>query len=129
MKTPWKTLQPIHPDRDYVAVVTELVPRSRRSTGRLFRGARRSSIQIARATGIVGFATLAEPLRRRYRTISLWESETDVDAFARSGDHHELVRTLAQELEAVRSRRWQVTGRDGRPDWNAADHQLEQRKT
>lgn len=120
MKSPWKTIQPIDTDREYVGVVTELVPRSVRSTGRMFRGARRSSAQIARSEGIVGFATLAQPLRRRYRTISLWESEAAVDSFARSGDHHELVRTLTPELERVRTGRWRAAGLDGRPGWKQA---------
>lgn len=128
MKSPWKTIRPIDTDREYVGVVTELVPRSIRSTGRLFGGARRSSAQIARADGIVGFATLAQPLRRRYRTISLWENEAAVAAFARSGDHHELVRTLTPELERVTTGRWHAAGRDGRPDWNHADAVLRGRR-
>ena len=126
MKTIWKQLAPIEPDRDYVAVTTELIPKRIRSTGRMFRGARQSSTQLVDAAGIVGFATLAQPLRRRYQTISLWESDADVDAFARSGDHHRLVRTLAPELESVTSTRWSVPGRDGRLRWAQARAHLQQ---
>ena len=124
MKSPWKTVQPIDADREYIGVVTELVPKSMRSTGRLFRGARQASEQIARSEGIVGFATLARPLRKQYRTISLWETEADVDAFARSGDHHQLVRDLAAELATVTSTRWRVSGSDGRPRWKQAEDLL-----
>jgi hypothetical protein len=129
VKTPWKTVQPIDADREYIGVVTELVPKSMRSTGRLFRGARRSSVQIARSEGIVGFATLAQPVRKRYQTISLWETDADVDAFARSGDHHELVRDLAPELATVKNTRWRVPGRDGRPDWKQAQELLRRCRT
>lgn len=129
LKTPWKTVQPIDADREYVAAVTELVPASIRSTGRLFRGARKASVQIARSPGIVGFATLAQPLRKRYQTISLWESEADIDAFARSGDHHELVRTLTRELAAVHSTRWPAPGREGRPHWSRAQELLRRCRT
>lgn len=129
MKSPWKTVQPIDTDREYIGVVTELVPKSMRSTGRLFRGARKSSVQIGGSKGIVGFATLARPVRKRYQTISLWETEADVDAFARSGDHHDLVRHLAPELATVRSHRWRVSGRDGRPGWKQAQDLLRRCKT
>lgn len=129
MKSPWKTVQPIDTDREYIGVVTELVPKSMRSTGRLFRGARKSSVQIARSRGIVGFATLARPVRKRYQTISLWETEADVDAFARSGDHHDLVRELAPELATVKSTRWRVSGRDGRPGWKQAQDLLRRSRT
>ena len=124
MKSPWKSVQPIDADREYIGVVTELVPKSMRSTGRLFRGARQAGEQIARSEGIVGFATLARPVRKQYRTISLWESEAHVDAFARSGDHHQLVRDLAPELAMVTSTRWRVSGSDGRPRWKQAEDLL-----
>ncbi len=124
MRTPWKTLSPLDEDRRYVVVATELVPKSRRSTGRLFRGARKASAQMARSRGVVGFATLAQPLRKRYGSISLWESEADVDAFARSGEHHELVRTLAGELERMTTTRWWISGNEGRPTWEVAARQL-----
>ena len=129
MKSPWKTVQSIDADREYIGVVTELVPKSMRSTGRLFRGARKSSVQISRSRGIVGFATLARPVRKRYQTISLWETEADVDAFARSGDHHDLVRALAPELATVKSSRWRVSGRDGRPGWKQAQDLLRRSRT
>lgn len=129
MRTPWKQIKPIDAERDYVGVVTELVPRSIRSTGRLFRGAQRASAQMAHSDGVIGFAILAQPLRRRYQTVSLWETDADVDAFARSGDHHVLVWSLAPELESVHSTRWRVRGRDGRPRWEQAQRLLQQCRT
>lgn len=125
MKTPWKTLSPLDDGREYVAVATELVPKSRRSTGRLFRGAQRASAQMAHSPGVVGFSTLAQPLRKRYQTLSLWESEAAVDAFARSGDHHQLVRALTNELDTMTSTRWRVRGNQGRPTWKHAAQRLE----
>lgn len=124
MRTPWKTLSPLDEDRRYIVVATELVPKSRRSTGRLFRGARNASAQMARSQGVVGFATLAQPLRKRYQSISVWESEADIDAFARSGEHHELVRALANELESVTTTRWWISGNEGRPTWEIAARRL-----
>lgn len=120
MRTPWKTVQPIDAEREYVLVVTELVPRNMRSTGPLFRGARAASAQIAAAPGIVGFATSAKPLAKRYETVSLWEDEAAIDAFARSGDHHQLVRDLAPSLDSSASSRSLRTGAAGRPTWSEA---------
>lgn len=120
MRTPWTTVQPIDDRRDYVLVVTELVPRTVRSTGALFRGARAASAQIAAAPGIVGFATSAKPLAKRYETISLWEDEAAVDAFARSGDHHRLVADLAPALASTATARSRRPGAAGRPRWSEA---------
>ncbi len=120
MRTPWKTVQPIDAERDYVVVATELVPRSLRTTGPLFRGARAASAQIATAPGIVGFATSAKPFARRYETISLWENEAAVDAFSRSGVHHQLVRDLAPALASTNSCRARRSGAAGRPTWSEA---------
>lgn len=117
MKTPWKTIDAMEPGRSYVAVATELIPKSMGSTGALFRGARLSSKQMERSAGVVGFATLARPLRKQYGTLSVWESEDALAAFVRSADHGELVRTMGDELDAVRSVRWTVTAADGRPTW------------
>lgn len=120
MRAPWKTVQPIDGERDYVLVVTELVPRSIRSTGQLFRGARAASAQIATAPGIVGFATSAKPFAKRYETVSLWKDEAAVDVFARSGAHHQLVRDLAPALASTSTSRSRRPGAAGRPTWSQA---------
>lgn len=125
MKTPWKKLQDLDPDREYVAVATDVTPRSRRSTGRLFVGAQKATRQIVEAPGCLGVATLARPLRKQYRTISLWESEEAVAAFARSGDHGALMRDLGPELASSASVHWTMKGSEGRPTWSDAFSRLD----
>ncbi len=120
MKMPWTTVQRLDPDATYVASVTHLRPQSVRSTAALFRGARLASRQLRTAPGVVGFATLVRPLARQYWTVSLWEDEPSIGAFARAGDHGRVMRELFGDLELAESVRWEWAGRDGRPSWQTA---------
>lgn len=122
---PWTQVRPIDPETDYVASVTHLRPKSRRSTPALFRGAGKATKQLKGADGVVGFTTWVRPMRREYWTITLWEDEASIAAFARSGDHGELMRRLSKDLEVAGSVRWVRAGRDGRPTWDEAVRRME----
>ena len=84
MKSRWKQLEPIDPERQYLALASWIPPKSRRSTGRLFRGSRAVADQLADTEGAIGFSMLARPLRREYATLSLWADASALAAFGRS---------------------------------------------
>ncbi len=75
MKSPWKWSATLEPDREYLVLASSIPPRSRRSTWRLFRGARAVRKQLATTDGVVGFALLARPWRKQYATLSMWRDE------------------------------------------------------
>ena len=118
MKTLWKTRKPLDPDREYRVLASDLPPRSIRSTGRLFRGAMQVQRQLATTEGVMGFATLARPLRKQYATLSVWVDEAALARFARAGRHGELMDELRQELAETTFVRWTITGAEGRPSWS-----------
>jgi heme-degrading monooxygenase HmoA len=124
MKSPWKSLQPLEDDREYVVLATSIPPRSRGSTGRLFRGARAVRKQLERTRGVVGFSMLARPLGKQYATLSVWVDEAALAAFAHDSPHGELMGALAPEMGATKFVRWTIKGVEGRPSWSEALRQL-----
>jgi hypothetical protein len=120
MKSPWKWLATLEPEREYVVLASTIPPRSRRSTWRLFRGARIVRAQLATTDGALGFALLARPLRKQYATLSVWRDEAALSTFAATDPHRELMTELAPEMGPTKFIRWTIRGADGRPSWNEA---------
>jgi hypothetical protein len=124
MRSRWTWAEPLEPDRDYLVLASDISPRSRRSTGRLFRGASATRRQLATTEGLIGFTLLARPVLKQYATISVWVDEGALAAFAESPPHGDLMRQLAPEMGGTTFVRWTITGRDGRPRWNEALERL-----
>lgn len=86
----------------------------------MFRGAIAVRRQLAQSDGIVGFSLLAQPLRKRYATLSVWTDDAALGAFAGAQPHQSLMGTLAPEMGPTKFVRWSIRGADGRPSWNDA---------
>jgi hypothetical protein len=124
VKSRWKQLAPLEPEREYLAFASWIPPRSRRSTWRLFRGSRAVAGQLADTEGAVGFSMLARPARKEYATLSLWVGSAALDAFAQSSTHGRLQRELSSEMNPTMFVRWTVRGSDGVPSWSEALRRL-----
>ena len=120
MKSPWKSLAPIDPEREYLVLASSIPPRRRSSTGRLFRGASAVRKQLARTEGVIGFSLLARPWRKQYATLSVWTGEDALAAFMGTEPHRALMATLAPEMGPTKFVRWPISGADGRPSWSEA---------
>ncbi|MFP5321002.1 MAG: hypothetical protein ACLGIC_04060 [Acidimicrobiia bacterium] len=129
MRSPWRSVQPLEADREYVALVTDIPPQRLSSTGRWFRGASEVKAQLPETDGVVGYTLAASPLRKQYRTLSVWTDEEAMATFARSGAHGRLVRELSGEMGHTRFVRWTFAGRAGRPRWRDAMRRLESEPT
>ena len=124
MKSPWKTLATLEPDREYLVLASSIPPRSMSSTWRLFRGSSMVRKQLAATPGVVGFSLLARPLRKQYATLSVWVDDAALAAFAAAQPHAELMTGLAPEMGPTRFVRWTIKGADGRPSWGDALQRL-----
>lgn len=124
MKSPWKSLKPLEAGREYVVLASSIPPLRRSSTMRLFRGASAVRKQLDRTTGLVGFSLLARPLRKQYATLSIWDDEAALAAFAGSQPHKRLTEELSPEMGPTRFVRWTMTGSEGRPTWGEAFRRL-----
>ncbi len=120
MKTPWKSMMPVEPDREYLVLATSIPPLSRSSTLRLFRGANAVTKQLQGTEGVVGFSLLARPVRKQYATLSVWVDEPSLAAFAAADPHRHLMADLSPEMGPTKFVHWTTKGSDGHPSWAEA---------
>ena len=120
MKSPWKAVAPLEPGTTYLVLASSIPPKSMASTWKLFRGSRAVRKQLLATDGVVGFALLAEPLRKRYATLSVWRDDAALDAFAGAHPHDRLMADLAPAMGPTKFVRWTISGSDGRPAWSDA---------
>jgi hypothetical protein len=112
MKSPWKSIEALEPDREYLVLASSIPPLSRSSTRRLFNGASAVRKQLANTEGVVGFSLLARPMRKQYATLSIWVDEAALGAFADASPHRELMADLSPEMGPTQFVRWTITGSD-----------------
>ena len=117
-------MKQLQPDHEYVVLASSIPALSRRSTGRLFRGAGAVRKQLSDTEGVVGFSLLARPMRKQYATLSVWDDEPALAAFAQGNPHRGLMTTLAPDMGPTKFVRWTVSGSDGRPSWKDALRRL-----
>ena len=104
MKSPWKSFEPLEPDREYLVFASSIPPRRRSSTPRLFQGASAVRKQLENTEGVLGFSMLARPWRKQYATLSVWTDEGALAAFADRRPHEELMSALAPEMGPTKIR-------------------------
>ena len=124
MKSPWKWTRAVEPDSEYVVLASSIPPRSRSSTGRLFRGASAVRKQLDATEGVLGFSLLARPWRKQYATLSVWTDEGALAAFADGSPHRSLMSELSPEMGPTKFVRWTIRGAEGRPSWGDALRRL-----
>jgi hypothetical protein len=107
----------LDPDAEYVVLASSIPPKRMASTWALFRGSRAVRQQLLRTDGVVGFSLLAEPLGKRYATLSVWRDEAALAAFAGGHPHRQLMAELAPAMGATTFVRWTMRGADGVPAW------------
>lgn len=120
MKSPWKSLGTLEPDRTYVVLASSIPARKLSSTWRMFRGSSTVRKQLASTEGVIGFSMLARPLRKQYATLSVWVDDEALSAFASQSPHSDLMAKLSAEMGPTKFVRWTINGSDGQPSWNEA---------
>lgn len=120
MRSPWKSVAPLEPDREYVALATHIPTRRLASTWKMFRGAHSVRRQLEATDGIVGFSLLAEPFGRNYATLSVWRDQTALEAFTNAAPHAALMPGLRSDMAQTSFETWTISGSDGIPSWSDA---------
>ena len=117
---PWKTLAPPSHDRDYVVLLTFLPLRSYLRIPLFFRFTQGIQAQLATTPGVVGYSLRAQPLSKRFWTLSAWESEAALRAFVAEAPHSSSMRDLAPHMAPTRFTRWRLRGAELPPRWDDA---------
>jgi heme-degrading monooxygenase HmoA len=109
---PWTTVRTPDPTTTYVAFATRL-PLSRH---RYIPGFLRDTVRIRRqlrgAPGLLGYGLLAELGRATFWTVSVWEDEAALRAFAAAEPHRSVMRRVPARMGASAFRPFDVRGAD-----------------
>jgi hypothetical protein len=115
---PWTARQAVDPGREYVAMASRLPLKSHRSIPGFLRDAMSIRRQLARASGLVGYALDAELGRKTFWTFSVWEDQASLDAFASSDPHRRIIRRLQPLMGKTRFEFFQIKGSDLPKTWD-----------
>ncbi|MEU3730276.1 DUF3291 domain-containing protein [Streptomyces sp. NPDC033538] len=73
--------------------------------------------QVRKAPGAYGASLKAEPLRRTFWTLSVWESPEALKAFAHSGIHAPASRGLAGQMRGSKFASWPASSDEPPVSW------------
>jgi hypothetical protein len=121
---PWTSFAEIEPARPYLVMASRLPLRSYWKIPAFLRLTLAVRNQLANAEGLVGYSLLAEPLSKRFWTLSAWCSEEDLAAFARALPHADVMRELRPHMGPTGFVTWSVPGSDLPVHWQEAKARL-----
>jgi hypothetical protein len=116
----WKHFRAIEPDREYVALFSEIPLRSYRAFARFLPLARRIFRQLKVARGLVGYSVNIHYWQKQFCTLSVWESEQALLDFVHEGPHLIAMASFQSDLRQTRFIRWNLNGRSCPPTWRDA---------
>lgn len=118
--SPWRSVGTLHPEREYLALLSYLPLRGYRKMLDLMRRSRSVSDQLVQTSGLIGFSMRAKLLRHRFWTLSAWEDERALMAFVQQAPHLDAMTVLQPHMGETAFVRWQVKGADLPLRWDDA---------
>jgi hypothetical protein len=117
---PWK--QSAEPDagKEYLAIVTYLPVKHYRTVPSVAKYSQKVSAQLAQAPGLIGYSMASKPWSKQFWTVSVWENEAVLMAFAFSGVHEGIMASLHNDMGVTKFVRWKVLGSDVPINWEVA---------
>lgn len=118
---PWKTFGKAEQGRNYTVLLCEFPVKSYGAIPRFLRFAWHVGRQLKSARGLVGYSFLVRPLRKKFWTLSVWQSEkTLMNNFIRREPLSCVMGGLQPELGPPRLIRWTIEGAACPPGWDEA---------
>jgi heme-degrading monooxygenase HmoA len=122
---PWKSYATAAPDREYLVLASSLPLRHFRATPQFMRMVLQVRRQLDGAPGLVGYSLDAEPLARRYWTLSVWEGGDALHRFVAANPHGQVMARLRPHMGATRFTTWRLAGSALPPSWSDARARLD----
>jgi hypothetical protein len=107
---PWVGREPLDADGTYIVMSSKLPLQRHRSMVGFLRDTWSVRRQLARTTGLVGYALNADLVRRTFWTFSVWSDQASLDAFAASEPHRTIIRRLRPVMGETRFSTSTMTG-------------------
>jgi heme-degrading monooxygenase HmoA len=123
---PWKSLTTPDPEATYVAMATYLPLTKHRHVPKFLAQSMQVRKQLATSEGLVGYALDARIPSKRFRTVSVWESEAALRAFARAEPHAGIMRSDRARMGPTKFATWTVSGRQVPVSWADAQAHLDE---
>jgi Domain of unknown function (DUF3291) len=125
--TPWTAARSATPGKEYLVLVSYLPLRHFRALPRFFRFSVAIRRQLRSSSGLIGYSLDAQPLRRRFWTLSVWEDRESLEKFVAELPHAQVMKALAAHMGKSKFAQWTVGSRDIPPDWGSAKARLSER--
>ena len=117
---PWKTFRNVTREREYVVLLSELPLKSYLANPGFLRFSRQVQRQLSNAPGLLGYSLLARIVRKKFWTLSVWESERALMEFVHAEPHQNVMTALQSDMGATRLVRWTIQGAAYPPTWDEA---------
>jgi hypothetical protein len=127
MRTPWKSLRPSDPGREYLALLSYLPLKHFRTVPRLVWYVFRIVRQLRGARGLIAYSLEAKPLRLQFWTLSAWEGEDALQEFVGQLAHRASMQALTPDMGATDFLRWRVRGSELPLTWEMARNRERER--
>ena len=121
---PWKSFRQPDPGREYLALLSYLPLRHYRALWKFFRFTQETLRQLQTARGLLGYSLDAQPFRRRFWTLSVWEDSQSLMEFVGQAPHSRIMQDLAPHMGKSQFAQWKVTAADLPLDWAKAKTRL-----
>lgn len=118
--TPWIALQAPLSDKQYLALVSYLPLRQYWALPKFFRFTLHIRTQLKQTPGLVGYSLDAALFRKRFWTLSVWETQRALDAFVHHAPHSDVMKALAPHMGKTQFAQWPVGAREIPLRWSSA---------
>lgn len=117
---PWKTLRAPEKNREYLALLSFLPLKHYRTIPKFFWLTFETQRQLHKSKGLIGYSLEAQPLHRRFWTLSVWEDQQALMEFVRQQPHGRIMQALAPYMEKTQFVQWKVKASEVPVRWNEA---------
>jgi hypothetical protein len=121
---PWKSFRTPEPGREYVALLSYLPLRSFLAMPKFIRFTLEILDQLRKAGGLIGYTLYAEPLAKRFWTLSAWEDAQALMNFVWRAPHSRIMQDLAPDMGKTQFVQWKVGAADLPLEWADAKARL-----
>jgi len=117
---PWVTCRQPDPNREYLALLSELPLKRFRDLGRFLLYTWRIQRQLRHTPARLGYLLRARLPTRQFWTLSVWEEEAALNQFVIESPHSHVMLALREKMGETRFVRWRLRGAEFPPQWEDA---------
>jgi hypothetical protein len=121
---PWTKIVAPEPDREYVAMASQLPLTRYRSIPSFLSATIAIRNQLSHADGLIGYALDAKLLRKTFWTVSVWESQEALQRFNHTDPHHARVERIRAGMQPTAFVFWSTPGSALPIAWDDARRRL-----